>query len=202
MNVCESVCVRNWMYLPVYPAVYVTMRFFQQVTCEQVYLVNWWTVFISVLVCVFLCVSVCLCVFCVFCVYFCVSADIFVKRMMTRSTWLIGGLCPHPAPISGHSGQSIKQCNRPSDAGPGNHAGFSFLKNYLSATEPSLFVPPVTVGRLFNSCSYQTWSATPVIHENTTEGLSKSTIRLYCALCIVYLFFLLWGWDLMNGISN
>lgn len=118
-----------------------------------------------------LCVSliVCFCFLCV-CVYFCVSADIFVKRMMTRSTWLIGGLCPHPGPISGHSGQSIKQCNRPSDAGPGNHAGFSVLKNYLSATEPSLFVPPVSVGRLFNSCSYQTWSATPVIHENTTEN--------------------------------
>ena len=151
--------------------------------------------------CLFVCFCLSLCFLCV-CVYFCVSADIFVKRMMTRSTWLIGGLCPHPAPISGHSGQSIKQCNRPSDAGPGNHAGFSVLKNYLSATEPSLFVPPVSVGRLFNSCSYQTWSATPVIHENTTEGLSKSTIRLYCALCIVYLFFLLRGWDLMNGISN
>ena len=151
--------------------------------------------------CLFVCFCLSLCFLCI-CVYFCVSADIFVKRMMTRSTWLIGGLCPHPAPISGHSGQSIKQCNRPSDAGPGNHAGFSFLKNYLSATEPSLFVPPVTVGRLFNSCSYQTSTATPVIHENTTEGLSKSTIRLYCALCIVYLFFLLRGWDLMNGISN
>ena len=144
---------------------------------------------LSVRLCVslFVCFCLSLCFLCV-CVYFCVSADIFVKRMMTRSTWLIGGLCPHPAPISGHSGQSIKQCNRPSDAGPGNHAGFSVLKNYLSATEPSLFVPPVTVGRLFNSCSYQTWSATPVIHENTTEGLSKSTIRLCFALCFCALF--------------
>ena len=164
-------CVSECGYLPAYLAVYITMRFGQQITPkdddDQVYLVNWWTVFIGASVCVPFCVF--LFVF-VFSVYFCVSADIFVKRMMTRSTWLIGGLCPHPAPISGHSGQSIKQCNRPSDAGPGNHAGFSFLKNYLSATEPSLFVPPVTVGRLFNSCSYQTWSATPVIHENTTEN--------------------------------
>ena len=144
-----------------------------------------------------LCVSliVCFCFLCV-CVYFCVSADIFVKRMMTRSTWLIGGLCPHPGPISGHSGQSIKQCNRPSDAGPGNHAGFSVLKNYLSATEPSLFVPPVSVGRLFNSCSYQTWSATPVIHENTTENSLKVNnpfVLRFMFLCIVYQLFFIAG---------
>ena len=111
------------------------------------------------------------------------SADIFVKRMMTRSTWLIGGLCPHPGPISGHSGQSIKQCNRPSDAGPGNHAGFSVPKNYLSATELSLFVPPVSVGRLFNSCSYLTWSATHRSFMKTQlRILSKSTIRLCFAI--------------------
>ena len=179
----------------VYLAVYVTMCFCQQITQEDddhVYLVNWWTVFIGGSVCLFLCVSVCLCVCLCICVYFCVSADIFVKRMMTRSTWLIGGLCPHPGPISGHSGQSIKQCNRPSDAGPGNHAGFSVPKNYLSATEPSLFVPPVSVGRLFNSCSYQTWSATPVIHENTTENSLKVNnpfVLRFMFPCIVYQFF-------------
>ena len=95
VNVCESVCVRNWMYLPVYPAVYVTMRICQQVTCEQVYLVNWWTVFISVLVCVFLCVSVCLCVFCVF---LCVSRYLRQEdddQVYVANWWAVSAPCSY-----------------------------------------------------------------------------------------------------------